>query len=420
MLDTLPDELLDQLLSHLGPSWSDHAPYAATCRACCSSVLRRRALTLSLTLSHPTAPTLRAVVRCCPQLHTLTLRRTPRPAAAALLARGCASLHTLLLDEECEPDGLLLALAAAPRRLLALRLAGCRALSDAALLAVARAGSLTSLDLHGCATPTDAALAAVAAASPRLTSLDLAFCPRVGGAALRALAAHCPRLVHLDAAAAGAPRGVLDDACVALLATGCPRLAFVGLGGAPLLSTDGVAALLRHRRPELRHVDLRGCPRLTDQVARLLAAGAPALEELHLNDCPQLTDAAAPFLTRLPCLAWLDLSGCVKLTDETVRAVASGCVSLRRLRLNRCAKMHTSVLAVAAREHPQLWISKDRWEFGRSRGKWSAQADGAVGSCSPQSSGGDQLNANGMMGSPTSVMTPLMVEHPSRWADLSL
>lgn len=88
-------------------------------------------------------------------------------------------------------------------------------------------------------------------------------------------------------------------------------------------------------------------------------------------------------------------------------ALTDGCSSLRRLRMSRCPKMHTSVLAIAARARPDIWISKDHWEFGRPSGKRWAEWVDIYNLRRVVEVGSSQAKDNFEIGSPVSVAAHL-------------
>lgn len=48
-------------------------------------------------------------------------------------------------------------------------------------------------------------------------------------------------------------------------------------------------------------------------------SGARSVRELRLSNCHLLTDTSATLIAQLQLLERLDVSGCLKLTDESVR-----------------------------------------------------------------------------------------------------
>jgi len=251
-----------------------------------------------------------------------------------------------------------------------LNLGSCFALSDAAVAPLAALGALRALCLANTKITDSGLCAALAASRPRLKALDVSGCEALSDEAVVHIARACPSLASLGASRCpllGGPRGA------AALAGGCPRLRALNLGYtraadaslaalAPGLETlaldackvgdEGVAALAKACGHSLRALDLsdtritdagaaeiaRGCPALRrlavsftgvgDAGVAALAAGCPALEDLGI-DTAHVTDEALRHLPRLKALGTLDLFG-ARVTDKGA-AHLGRCVGLRVL-----------------------------------------------------------------------------------------
>ena len=105
-----------------------------------------------------------------------------------------------------------------------------------------------------------------------------------------------------------------------LLCCPLPQLEALSLKGLPWL-TDADAQLAVQHCPNLRRLDLSGCPQLTAAAVHAVAAAAsaPQLQSLSLSGCWQI--AALPGLAGCTQLTSLALACCWQLTEGTVQQV---------------------------------------------------------------------------------------------------
>ena len=251
-------------------------------------------------------------------LRSLALEGTHRvtDAAAARLVAVCGgpALESLSLYWSLGAHDAVLTAAALCPALTRLNLSGCKAVSDAALGAVAEGcPALASLDVTRCPALTDAGLAAALAVGPlgRLTELRAYACEAVGDATLHALASSCPALQVLDLCGATAA----TDAGVASLAAGCRGLREVGLGWVAGVGDGGVTALAAHC-PGLASLSLHGNRLIT--TASLWALAGRAEEERggeeeggEAGSTPPTPPPPPPSVRPPLPLTALDVMGCV-------------------------------------------------------------------------------------------------------------
>jgi Ca2+-binding EF-hand superfamily protein len=209
------------------------------------------------------------------------------------------------------PDAQSQVLLVVHRRLAALRLGGCSALSDESVRWAAESLlCLERLDLSGCGAVTDRAVAHLERAhGGRLRELNLAGCAQLSEAAILSLS----RLHHLqDLDVSGIP-GVTSRALAEILG----RCSFLGR-----LVASGCERL--HRLPfnivsGLHTLQLAGCAALGDAALSSLAGlgCAAALCELDLAGCAQVTAAGLIALAarHRGSLTSLDVSCCAALQD---------------------------------------------------------------------------------------------------------
>lgn len=139
------------------------------------------------------------------------------------------------------------------------------------------------------------------------------------------------------------------------------QLDSVGLYG-PRVTAALLAALVeRLGVGRLRSVEIES--KQVDNAALRLLASCRSLQHLTLR-CIKLTDDTLAVIARgsRHSLETIDLSGCARISDEGVMAVASAATKLREVRLDMCHRVtDRSVLALAHRQSNSLeLVSVDR------------------------------------------------------------
>ena len=87
-------------------------------------------------------------------------------------------------------------------------------------------------------------------------------------------------------------------------------------------TTDEMVIGLLQRFTRVTCIDLRGCARLTDQSIKAIAELCPHVIHLNLERCQNLTDAAIiEVANKCPMLAQLDVWWCRKLTDAALEDI---------------------------------------------------------------------------------------------------
>ena len=144
-----------------------------------------------------------------------------------------------------------------------------------------------------------------AACCRRLTRLDVSGSPvRDFCSAASAIAAHCGLLQALDVSSSA-----VSDAAAAALAERLPHLETLAVAQSPALSPVGLRAI-GVGLARLRHLDVSGCLRVTDDAVVDLLRRLPLLRDLLLRACLRVTDAAfSDTPAGCPALAYLDVGG---------------------------------------------------------------------------------------------------------------
>lgn len=213
--------------------------------------------------------------------------------------------------------------------------------------AVASLPGLESLSLSGCYSVTDAALAsAFAAELPALKRLDLSLCKQVTDSSLGRIAQSLKNLEELEL---GGCCNITDTGLL-LIAWGLKKLRRLNLRSCWHVNDAGIAHLCgggeARGTPELEHLGLQDCQRLTDDALKHAASGLPKLKSINLSFCVAVTDAGLRHLARLPHLEDINLRACDGVSDTGVAHLAeSG--RLRALDVSFCDKVGDEALSHA-------------------------------------------------------------------------
>ena len=269
------------------------------------------------------------------------------PAGLCVLLRACPALEALVpVRTPAAADAVLGAL---PPALRALDVSRSARVTDAGLRALAGAAcaaTLARVVLLGCARVTGAGVAALLAACPALMALSVARCARVTDAALvpalaRPLPFARPPLTALSVARCRAvTRALLPPLARALAA--CPALTHLDLASSGLGSTRDPANTLA--LCDFFHALEQGPQEHGDGGQQ-----QQRIEVLYLADCPAVTDAVVEAVADAlhAGLRRLYLSECVQVTARGVGRVVARCRALEVLNVARCAALDDTLFCAA-------------------------------------------------------------------------
>lgn len=285
-------------------------------------------------------------------------RTTLMDTRLARIASSLPSLRSIRLfnNSEISDVGLHLLTSAAPN-LNELRLRAVRTVTARGLDALASCPHITVLDLSFSRNLGDEC-AQLIASLPRLRDLYVAYwritdafmstvlqstslrrlcvssCSRLTATSFKLLAEH-RRIEWLTVRSNDA----LGDDALRWIAS-CPSINTLDVSLSRRLTDDG----LRHfgvpdvdatHRSALVSMSLSNIPYLTDESLRAIVSGCKALRHLDLSCCKMITDNGVQALCDLTHLESLDVSGCTSLTDHAIDAIAS-LPCLTNLKLARC------------------------------------------------------------------------------------
>lgn len=214
--------------------------------------------------------------------------------------------------------------------------------------AVAALPGLESLSLSGCYSVTDAALAsAFASDMPSLRRLDLSLCKQLTDSSLGRIAQSLKNLEELELGGCYS----ITDTGLLLIAWGLRKLRRLNLRSCWYVNDTGIAHLCgggeARGTPELEHLGLQDCQRLTDEALKHVASGLPKLKSVNLSFCVAVTDAGLRHLSRLQFLEDINLRACDGVSDMGVGYLAeSG--RLTALDVSFCDKVGDEALSLAS------------------------------------------------------------------------
>lgn len=134
----------------------------------------------------------------------------------------------------------------------------------------------------------------------------------------------------------------------------CPELRELRLNMCGQIDDECFANMERDQYQNLRSLDLTGCSRITDESVLHIATAAPRLRTLVLAKCPNITDRGAVQIARLgKNIHFLHLGHCSQLTDRSISFLAKYCNRLRYIDLACCVQLTDSAVSDLA-ELPRL------------------------------------------------------------------
>ena len=84
----------------------------------------------------------------------------------------------------------------------------------------------------------------------------------------------------------------------------------------------------------LKHLELKGIKNVKTNCVSMLVRKCSELEALGLADCVHIGDAAIlEVVTYKPNIKYLDLNGCKKISDQSMRSISTFCSKLESLSL---------------------------------------------------------------------------------------
>ncbi|ESO91191.1 hypothetical protein LOTGIDRAFT_228723 [Lottia gigantea] len=210
---------------------------------------------------------------------------------------------------------------------------------------------------------TDASLRSIAKYCYNLQFLSLAFCTKFSDRGLQYLASgKCnKKLEHLDLSGClqTTPSGfknlaqgctnikvialnefpTLNDESVMALADKCHKFRTASFLGSPLLTDEPFKKIAQFR--QLVTIKVDGNHRISDASIKLIGKQCPNLEHVYLTDCSRLTDSSLKAISSCKNLTVLNLADCVRISDAGIRYLVDGgnASKIRELNLTNCIRV---------------------------------------------------------------------------------
>ncbi|XP_076469222.1 F-box and leucine-rich repeat protein 13-like isoform X1 [Babylonia areolata] len=252
-----------------------------------------------------------------------------------LVAKGCKILLYLNISHTNLTDGALRAVAKYCMNLQFLSLAFCGKFSDRGLLYLATgkcAGKLEYLDLSGCLQVTPQGFHNLANGCTNITTLILNEFPTLMDESIMIMTEKCHK-IHTVSFLGSA---LLTDESFKHLAQ-LKQLRVIKVDGNHRIS-DVSMKMVGKLCPDLHHVYLADCQRLTDSTLKAFAA-CKNLTVLNMADCVRISDTGVRHLVDGPCsakLRELNLTNCIRVGDMAMVNVHKRCHNLTYLNVNYC------------------------------------------------------------------------------------
>ncbi|KAL4234914.1 Leucine-rich repeat-containing protein 29 [Mactra antiquata] len=147
-----------------------------------------------------------------------------------------------------------------------------------------------------------------------------------------------------------------DENIEELVSTSGLSLLELILVGCRNVSDEGISYICKHQ-PQLRSLDIRECPDLTNCSLMSICSNLSQIRNLYLNKCKQLTDRSVVCLKKLPLLEVFDLSECFHVTSQglVIGLCQDGVLSMMsHLNLNCCSLVDDTFVLKACESLPLL------------------------------------------------------------------
>lgn len=294
-----------------------------------------------------------------PALTSLDVSRFPHLTQTAFewIAEGCRALVVLDLTKSAEfDDAALIKIGASCPHLERLYASKCPRVTDVGVAGFMKVhqGRLKVLDLTACIQCGGVAALALAQKAEELLDLKLNGLSQMSAAGLLALWSGAPKLLKFEMAvemrtAVTHRKSMLPHISDEILIKAqYSSLRDVHLTGACLVGDAGACALVS-KCPNLVTLDLSYCGEITDMLLYKLAETLPlTFLALLVNGCSKVHDEGIVALSRgCTNLKQLEISGCFKVSDIGMRAVAT-MKRLETLAISNCDSVNTeAVVAIA-------------------------------------------------------------------------
>ncbi|XP_027363525.1 F-box protein At3g58530 isoform X2 [Abrus precatorius] len=187
--------------------------------------------------------------------------------------------------------------------------------------------SLESLNLNGCQKISDTGIEAITSCCPQLNTFSIYWNVRVTDTGIQHMVRNCKHIIDLNIS--GCKN--ISDRGVQLISENYPELKSLNLTRCVKLTDFGLKKLL-HKCLFLQSLNLYALSSFTDEAYRKICL-LTRLTFLDLCGAQNLSDEGVSCISKCKNLVSLNLTWCVRVTDEGVISLAEGCTSLEFLSL---------------------------------------------------------------------------------------
>jgi F-box and leucine-rich repeat protein 2/20 len=145
---------------------------------------------------------------------------------------------------------------------------------------------------------------------------------------------------------------------LAALGAGCSLLSTLNLRYCKNISDDGVIEFAQHHR-NVKVIDLRDCPGITDRALSALAETCHDLESLNVSGCSISDSGVLEIAKCCKKIKALDLRSCSSLSDSTLWTAIHNFPDLKTLHCSGCQKITNSMLYRIKQHFPSISLSSN-------------------------------------------------------------
>lgn len=188
----------------------------------------------------------------------------------------------------------------------------------------------------------------------KLEYIDLSGCLQITPLGFQNLANGCTNLTSLIL---NEFPTLLDDS-ITIMTEKCHKIHTVSFLGSPLLTDESFKHLAQLKTLKVIKVD--GNHRISDVSMKMVGKLCPDLQHVYLADCQRLTDTALKAFASCKNLTVLNVADCVRISDAGVRYLVDGPCSakLRELNLTNCVRVgDMAMVNIHKRCHSLIYLS---------------------------------------------------------------
>ncbi|XP_066448080.1 F-box and leucine-rich repeat protein 13 isoform X2 [Eleutherodactylus coqui] len=188
----------------------------------------------------------------------------------------------------------------------------------------------------------------------KIIYLDMSGCTQISVDGFRYIANGCDALQHLKIN----NMFTLTDHCITTLLEKCQNIVSISLLGSPHLSDSAFKILAQGRK--LVKIRIEGNSWITDGSIKAISRSNPNLNHIYITDCQKITDIGLKALASLKNITVLNVADCIRISDPGVRQVVEGPSGnkIRELNLTNCLRVSDlSLLRIAQKCHNLNFLS---------------------------------------------------------------